>query len=188
MRHLIWIALLFAAGRSAAQPAVSSDDLMPGPCRVKVVRAPEDVRDEIDRWVAREPACRVALDVRAIPTEGGLYLLARDSTGRLYERLVPDAQAAGVLVASWIADDALEPTPLPQSPRLGPPPSSGASVARPKPTAAGALAEQPPRQGQQPVRGVTVRPGDVSDAQFRGALGVGGHVGPAGLPSLLKRQ
>jgi hypothetical protein len=112
MRHLTLIAVLFMAGRSAAQPA-PPESRDPGPCEVTIVRAPDDVRREIENWVAREPACRIALDVRVIPTEGGLYLMARDSTGRLRERLVPDAQAAGVLVASWVADDALEPTPPP---------------------------------------------------------------------------
>jgi hypothetical protein len=112
MRHLTLIAILLVASRSAAQPA-APEIAGPGACEVTIVRAPDDVRQEIESWVAREPFCRVALDVRVIPTEGGLYLLARDSSGLLHERLVPDAQAAGVLIASWVADDALEPPPLP---------------------------------------------------------------------------
>jgi hypothetical protein len=45
------------------------------------------------------------LEVRVIATEGGLYLLARDESGRVRERIVPDATSAAVLVASWAADD-----------------------------------------------------------------------------------
>jgi len=55
--------------------------------------------------------------VRVVETDGGYYLLARDRAGRVHERIVPDAQSAGVLVASWAADDApppaAEPTPPP---------------------------------------------------------------------------
>ena len=187
MRHLTSIVILFAAGRSAAQPAVSSSaPVPPGPCQVTIVRAPEDVRLEIESWVAREPACRVALGVRAIPTEGGLYLLARDSTGRLHERLVPDAQAAGVLVASWIADDTLEPTPLPPSPRLGPPQSSVPTAVRPT------AAEKPPSSTMVRTRAEQSRrdglPSEASDTRFRGILEVGGRVGGTGWPSLVRRQ
>src|SRR5262249_28581431 len=49
-----------------------------------------------------------------IPTDGGLYLFALDEHGRIRERIVPDAQSAGVLVASWVADDTMYvPPPAP---------------------------------------------------------------------------
>jgi hypothetical protein len=74
-------------------------------CTVDVARAPDDVRTTIQRWVAAESHCAHALEVRIVPTEGGLYLYARDEHGVVRERVVPDGQAAGVLVASWVADD-----------------------------------------------------------------------------------
>jgi hypothetical protein len=92
------------------------------------VRAPDDVRRAIEAWVAAEGDCRIALDVRAIPTDGGLYLLARDSNGLLHERLVPDAQSAGVLVASWVANDSIQPAPTPP-----PPPHSTRAPVAPRP-------------------------------------------------------
>jgi hypothetical protein len=124
MRLPIVIAVLLAASRSVAQPGNSAPDPEPGPtalpappvgtaCQVNIVRAPEDVRCAIETWVRGEAACQIALDVRVIPTDGGLYLLAQDSKGRVHERLVPDAQAAGVLVASWVANDSIQPLPVP---------------------------------------------------------------------------
>lgn len=74
-------------------------------CTVDVARAPADVRSTIESWVAQESHCAHAIEVRVVPTEGGLYLYARDEHGVVRERVVPDAQAAGVLVASWVADD-----------------------------------------------------------------------------------
>jgi hypothetical protein len=97
-------------------------------CSVTIVRAPERVRREVERWVSAEPRCSRSLELRVVPTEGGLYLLARDDRGLIRERLVPDAQSVGVLVASWVADDAPfqpgprragpapEPTPEPDDP------------------------------------------------------------------------
>jgi hypothetical protein len=78
-------------------------------CAVRVVRAPAEIRAEIERWLAGESSCNVALEVRVVPTEGGYYLLARDVHGRVRERVVPDGASAGVLVASWASDDQLGP-------------------------------------------------------------------------------
>jgi hypothetical protein len=169
MRYLTLIAVLFAVNRSAAQPAARPKITERRPCAVTIVRAPDAVRREIERWIAQEPACRVALDVRVIPTDGGLYLLARDSAGLLHERLVPDAQAAGVLVASWVADDVLEvPSPPPSAvhaPELEP-------VSAPEPALVRAL---PPPAPSEPTRwglGLMVFPGDVSGPRVQGALDV----------------
>ncbi len=76
-------------------------------CSVAIPRAPEEVRIEIETWVRAEPRCSVELEIRVVPTEGGYYLLARDRQGRVRERIVPNAQSAGVLVASWVADDSV---------------------------------------------------------------------------------
>jgi hypothetical protein len=77
------------------------------PCAVHVARAPAQIRAEIERWLAGESSCNVALEVRVVATEGGYYLLARDVRGRVRERIVPDGASAGVLVASWASDDQL---------------------------------------------------------------------------------
>jgi hypothetical protein len=110
MKTVISLGLLLAASHAAlAQPVTS-----PATCAVKVLRAPDDVRQIVEAWVQAEPRCSVALEVRIIPTDGGLYLFALDERGRIRERMVPDAQSAGVLVASWVADDTMY-TPPPKT-------------------------------------------------------------------------
>jgi hypothetical protein len=102
---VIVAAIVLAARAAAAQP-IPRDN-----CQVTIVRAPEDARAVVEQWVAAEPKCNIKLEIRMVPTDGGLYLLARDEYGRVRERVVPDAQAAGVLVASWVAADSVGPTP-----------------------------------------------------------------------------
>jgi hypothetical protein len=80
-------------------------------CEVTIVRAPDDVRAALAFAIAREP-CRVSLEVRAIATPGGLYVLARDFDGRVRERVVPDARSAAVLVTSWAADNGFPVQPV----------------------------------------------------------------------------
>ena len=122
MRNVIYAMLLFAASPATAQPITA-----PHACTVTIARAPDDVRAVVEAWVRSEPQCNVALEVRIVPTEGGLYLLAQDERGGVRERVVPDAQSAGVLVASWIADDnAPQPPPPPPvaaAPSLEPAPA-----------------------------------------------------------------
>ena len=103
--HHILLGLLGSA-TVAAQPV-----MQPSQCDVTISRAPDEVRDAIEAWVHAEPRCATTLDVRVVPTEGGFYLFARDPAGRVRERVVPDAQSAGVLVASWVADDQVQPMP-----------------------------------------------------------------------------
>ncbi|MFN0249123.1 MAG: hypothetical protein ACKV2T_19725, partial [Kofleriaceae bacterium] len=75
-------------------------------CEVMFVRAPDDVRLVIESWLKAEPRCRGTIELRVVETEtGSLYLIAQRADGRIHEREVPDAQSAGVLVASWVADD-----------------------------------------------------------------------------------
>jgi hypothetical protein len=182
MRLSILIAVLLVAVRASAQPARPSG-ADASPCAVTIVRAPDEVRHVIEAWVRNEAACRIALDVRVVPTDGGLYLVARDSAGRLHERIVPDAQAAGVLVASWVANDSVEPLPaapklpafvaLPVSPGMSPPiddsPPSPACGTR------GCAVEQ--RNDRTWAVGVTALPNDVSGVRVRGELDVL-HAGP----------
>lgn len=75
-------------------------------CKVEFVRAPDDVRLVIEQWLKAEPRCTGSIELRVVPTDRGtFYLVAQRPDGRIHEREVPDAQSAGVLVASWVADD-----------------------------------------------------------------------------------
>lgn len=107
MRALVSITLVGTAAGAASAQAVPV--LPPQPCSVNIARAPDDVRAVIEMWVRAEHKCTNTVEVRVVPTEGGLYLFARDPQGFVRERIVPDAQSAGVLVASWIADDSFAP-------------------------------------------------------------------------------
>jgi hypothetical protein len=136
------LALCLAAAPAAAQPGVAPPSN--STCALTIARAPDDVREVIERWVHAEPRCTTALEVRVVPTEGGLYLLARDEHGRVRERVVPDAQSAGVLVASWVAADANSaPPPMEVRP---PEPPQVAAVA-PAPAATPPTAALPPAAG-----------------------------------------
>ena len=75
-----------------------------------MTRAPVEVRAEIERWVAAEPHCVRVIELRAVVGDDGIYLFARDDRGLIRERMVPDASTAGVLVASWMADDSVPAT------------------------------------------------------------------------------
>lgn len=108
--------LAVASAPALAQPRA---DMRAEMCGVTFVRAPDEVRHEIERWLEAEPRCTSSIDLRVIPTDDGLYLLAQRPDGRIHERVVPDAQTAGVLVASWVADDWTAPplaTPPPAPP------------------------------------------------------------------------
>jgi hypothetical protein len=103
-----WFACLWVAATPAFTHAEPT-------CAVSIVRAPDDVRVAVESWLAKE-VCTTPLTVRIIETEGGYYIYAVDDHGRVQERTVPDAQSAGVLIASWTADDGIvkpEPTPTP---------------------------------------------------------------------------
>jgi hypothetical protein len=99
MRALVYLVVVVVA---AAAPAFAD----PAPCAVTIVRAPDDVRQTVESWLANE-RCEIPLTVRIIPTDGELYIYAQDERGRVHERTVPDAQSAGVLIASWTADDGI---------------------------------------------------------------------------------
>ena len=97
-------ATLAASTVAVAQPVLHPDATS---CRVDIVAAPADVRAEIESWVIAEPRCRVPLELRVVPIEGGYRLSARDRDGGVRVRAVPDARSAAALVASWIADDTI---------------------------------------------------------------------------------
>jgi hypothetical protein len=142
------LALVSLASLASVAPLVASAQPVTAPaaCDVKIVRAPDDVRAVIESWVKAEPRCAIALEVRVVPTQGGLYLLVRDEHGRERERVVPDAQSAGVLVASWAADDSIIPDQAPApAPRFGPdlPPA-------PEPPQAEVVAPAPARVAAAP--------------------------------------
>jgi hypothetical protein len=110
--------VMLAVAPAVAQPVAHADT-----CDVRIVRAPEGVRAAVQHWLDGE-RCSVALEIRIIPTDGGLYVLSRDPLGRVHERVVPDAQAAGLLIASWAADDGIEPPVAhPAGPPVATPPA-----------------------------------------------------------------
>jgi hypothetical protein len=152
MKHALVLATVLAASTAAAQPMQRPQ------CAVTIVRAPDDVRTVIESWVQAEPNCNVKLEVRVVPTEGGLYLLARDESGRLRERMVPDAQSAGVLVASWVAADSSAPTPYDvRTPAVAPQPPMP-PVAPPTPVVAPALGPVEAGPGEAPIVAPAVPP------------------------------
>jgi hypothetical protein len=129
MRHLLASTVVLAtAATASAQPVTRPEWGQPRPemraemCGVTFVRAPDDVRYAIERYLRDEPRCTSSIELRVVPTDGGYYLLAQRPDGRIHERLVPDLQSAGVLVASWVADDwtapadAYAPPPAPSAP------------------------------------------------------------------------
>ena len=125
MRHLLASTVVLAtAATASAQPVTRPDwgqrpEMRAEMCGVTFVRAPDEVRYAIERYLREEPRCTSSLELRVVPTDGGYYLLAQRPDGRIHERLVPDLQSAGVLVASWVADDWTAPaagyTPPPAS-------------------------------------------------------------------------
>jgi hypothetical protein len=173
MRHVLATTLVLAVATPAAAQPIAEVDARPA-CGVTFVRAPDDVRYVIEQWIRAEPRCVIGLELRVVPTEGGYYLLARRADGRLHERLVPDAQSAGVLVASWIADDgspqgapAVAPTPVPDPITTPAPPPITAPAPMPgsaAPVTAGpyigpggvAVVAPRPQAGHRPGRWLTL--------------------------------
>src|ERR1043165_9782782 len=125
MRAAMLLAVLVAIPRFAAAD--------PQPCQVTFARAPEDVQKVIETWVRAEPRCVTTLELLVIPPDGGYILMARDADGRTHERLLPDAQSAGVLVASWMADDTVPPPapPAPEPPQVSNAPGATAVTLAP---------------------------------------------------------
>lgn len=139
-------AIALSGSPVSAQPAEGGNDAPA--CAIELVRVPDDVRGVVERWIRAEPRCSHALEVRIVPTSGGLYVLARDDAGRSHERVVPDATSAGVLIVSWAADDgpgARGPSPGPNAPTIQ---RQDAAPIRPVPTRT--LAVPPSRAAASP--------------------------------------
>jgi hypothetical protein len=147
------------AAPALASPA-AAQSMARESCAVTIVRAPDDVRSVVEQWVQAEPKCSVKLELRIVPTEGGLYLLARDEHGRLRERVVPDAQSAGVIVASWVAADSNAPTPYDVS---HPAPAPEAPAVAPMPPVAPPAPVFAPGEGAGPSAVPVIdKPADVA--------------------------
>jgi len=163
------LAALFVARPVVAQPVTS-----PAHCEVTIARAPEDVREVIEAWVRAEPRCTTTLEVRVVPSDGGLYLFARDGNGRVRERVVPDAQSVGVLIASWIADDAIDgvEAPPPSVQVVPPHRERGPMLAPPGETPAIATTSAPsaPPVGRWFTLGAMTQVGGSGAAGVRGEL------------------
>jgi hypothetical protein len=101
MYRTVILALVVVAG---AVPA-GADPAPPVPCGVQVRRAPPDLGEAIRLRLAQLSACDVRLDVWIVRAEDGLYVIARDELGRVRERIVPDAEVAAALIASWVEID-----------------------------------------------------------------------------------
>ena len=129
------------------------------PCRVTIAHAPAELRATLDGALIKDRAqCRVTLELRAVATEGGYYLLARDLHGRVRERIVPDAASAATLVTSWAADDELDDTT--QRSEVPPPPPE-------------------PEPAEEPVVVATAAPVAPSLGPAVAIYGVLGQEGPA---------
>ncbi len=153
-----------------AQP-VTRPEMRAEMCGVTFVRAPDDVRYVIEQWLRAEPRCSSTIELRVVPTEGGLFLLAQRPDGRIHERLVPDAQSAGVLVASWVADDWTAPAPVPATQPA--PPTTTIIVELPRAGATESVGATAPRRtrphGKWLTIGAAVQP-DSEGGGFRGEV------------------
>jgi hypothetical protein len=153
------------------------------PCSVNIARAPDDVREVVTSWVLAERDCGPPLEVRIVETSGGLYVLARDEAGRVRERVVPDAQSAGVLIASWAASGGDDPTPSAVAGELTvdmtwTPPSPSAAIAPSSPKAslsvAPGMSPTTPGLADRGVAGSASRKGPTKWLALGAMIGVGG--------------
>ncbi|HEY4238252.1 MAG TPA: hypothetical protein VGM88_00470 [Kofleriaceae bacterium] len=130
------------AGVATAQPA--EVPLPSGHCSVTVAEAPAPVAGTIEHWAEGELHCKTTLVVRVFPVANGLMIVATDASGGVRQRVVPDADSAGVLVASWIADDA--------PPAIAPPPT--VALVAPEVPANAMIVHEPSREQAAPALGV----------------------------------
>jgi hypothetical protein len=174
--------LATALAAAAAIPAALAPRAARGeapPCQVTIAQAPADVREVIERWVRAEPRCAAALELRVIPTAGGYLLVGRAGTGQIFQRVVPDAQSAGVLVASWIADDGVADAAAPAG---APPGGAAAPAADPSPPGAAATPPAdpaPPGSGAAPATADRAQPAAAPRAPIPRGPGAGGPPGAA---------
>ncbi|MBP9087952.1 MAG: hypothetical protein KBG15_17655 [Kofleriaceae bacterium] len=93
---------------ATAQPAPTSSSV---PCAVKLRRADPVFAEALLAHIRDLGGCKVALDVYIVKTDGGYYLLVRDSLGRMQDRVVPSLQLAATLIASF-AESSVELPPV----------------------------------------------------------------------------
>ncbi len=98
---------LKAAAQSANAPATDEPAV---PCAVKLRRADPAFADALLTQIRDLGGCKVALDVYIVKTDGGYYLLVRDSLGRMQDRVVPSLPLAATLIASFV-ESSVELTP-----------------------------------------------------------------------------
>ena len=115
----------------------------------------------------------MALEVRVIPTDRGLYVLARDDRGRSHERVVPDATSAGVLITSWAADDSVAPLPPPPPVAIAPVPPPVAAAPAPIAALPRRVATAAAVETSEPV-GLGARAAATSPTHWIGLSGVVG--------------
>jgi hypothetical protein len=113
----------------ATAPPAAADDA----CKVRVVRAPDQVRAAIEARVGLESSC-VSLDVRVIPTREGYYVIATPPSGDVFEGNVRDPGLVGELVTGWarlpgtVPPETVEPPAPPPKPTVAELPPSAAPV------------------------------------------------------------
>jgi hypothetical protein len=105
--RVLWIAMVGGVALAAPTPAQAE----PRTCGVAIVRAPDDLRADLEVRLALRKLmvlrdCRPALQVWATAEADGVHLRAQDPYGRSRERVVPDPTTAEVLLASWVEIDA----------------------------------------------------------------------------------
>ncbi len=95
---------------AVAQPESAAPAEPELPCAVKLRRADPVFADALLTQIRDLGGCKVALDVYIVKTDGGYYLVVRDSLGRMQDRVVPSLQLAATLIASF-AESSVELTP-----------------------------------------------------------------------------
>ncbi len=165
------LASLAVVSPALAQPGLAQPAPAPTParCDVHVLRSPEPVRLVVEARLRREPRCATSLVVRIVPTSTGLYLLAHTPVGHTYEMIVPDAEIAAELIATWAVrrDPAAPPAPLPPlaPPAIAPPPVDASPALSSAPAAGVEASHEVPR-----VRPPGITPETPPGAPARGAM------------------
>ena len=104
VRIVIAVAVI-SCGATARADGPSVAALTPA-CGVRVVEAPGDAGRAIEARLAALAACGARLDVWITGADdGGLVVVARDPGGGERTRVVPDAEVAAALLASWVEMD-----------------------------------------------------------------------------------
>jgi hypothetical protein len=169
------------ASLAAAPPALAQSAPPMARCDVHMLRAPDAVRLVVEARLRREPRCETSLVVRIVPTTAGLYLLAHTPGGRLYEMVVPEAETAAELIASWaLRREPAQSVPPLTPPAIGPPlveaqaqPAAPAGFSSPAQSDSAYAVPRVAPPGITPERTVEAAPGESAP----GAAGPGAKAG-----------